>query len=175
MTGERLAGRSLGTGLPAFLRFSPVPVRARHDGWSPALQRRFILLLATGCPAGEAARRLGRGRQAAYALRRLPGGEGFAAAWDSALAFAHEARTATHGVPTLDEGFDRIWVPRFYRGRLVGFVERDDHNSALRTLARLDRLAETIDHEPAAGFDLDAYLESLGAPAEADKADKMHV
>ena len=59
--------------LPSFLRFRPVPVRARHDGWTPAIQRRFILLLGRGSPPAEAARRAGRSRQTAYALRRLVG------------------------------------------------------------------------------------------------------
>jgi hypothetical protein len=66
--------------LPNFLRFQPVPLRARSDGWTPALQTQFILLLATGAGAHEAARRLGRSRQTAYALRRKPGAESFAAA-----------------------------------------------------------------------------------------------
>ena len=33
-------------------------------------------------------------------------------------------------------------VPRFYRGRLVGFVQRKDNAAALRALADLDRLIE---------------------------------
>ena len=149
--------------LPAFLAFAPAPVRARHDGWSPGLQRRFVLLLATGCPPAAAARRLGRSRQSAYKLRRLQGGASFAAAWDRALAFARDARAAGHGLPPLAEGgFEMIWVPRFYRGRLVGFVPREDRQRALRTLSRLDRLASSLEEDEAArNFDLDAYLDSL--------------
>src|SRR3712207_4301109 len=80
--------------LPAFLRFAPVPVKARHDGWSAELQLRFVLALARGSSVDEAARRLGRGRQGAYALRRRSGAEEFAAAWDSALRFASQVRAA---------------------------------------------------------------------------------
>ena len=160
--------------LPAFLRFRPVPLRARHDGWTPAIQRRFILLLGRGSPPAEAARRVGRSRQTAYALRQRAGATSFAAAWDQALAFADEARLAGGRVPRFDESFEQIWVPRFYRGRLVGFVQREDHRCALRKLASLDRLVARMDQEPA-GFDFDAYLESLSAGAEADKDDRMHV
>lgn len=79
--------------LPPFLRFEPVPGRARHDGWTPELQQRLILLLAHGLRPGEAARRLGKTRSTAYALRSRPGGESFAAAWDGALRFARDEQT----------------------------------------------------------------------------------
>lgn len=153
--------------LPAFLAFEPVRGRARHDGWSPALQRRFILLLGCGCAPADAARRLGRSRQGAYTLRRRPGAGGFAQAWDRAREFAQLARRAGRALPLPESGFEAIWVPRFYRGRLVGFVQREDHRAALRTLARLDRLASSIDAPPE-DFDLDLYLESLDGAGAAE-------
>jgi hypothetical protein len=73
---------------PEFVCFTPVPLRARCDGWSPALQLRFIRLLAGGIKPGAAARAVGKNRQNAYALRKRPGAESFAAAWDAAIAFA---------------------------------------------------------------------------------------
>ena len=112
--------------LPSFLQFRPVPLRARSDGWTPARQRRFILLLATGAGAHEAARRLGRSRQTVYALRRRPGAESFAAAWDAARDFAREARVAGRWAPVFDYGLDTLLVPRFYRGRLIGFLQREE-------------------------------------------------
>ena len=66
--------------LPAFLRFEPARLRAQHNGWSPMLQRRFVLALARGAGPAEAARALGMSRQSAYRLRARPGGESFAAA-----------------------------------------------------------------------------------------------
>lgn len=130
--------------LPSFLRFAPVPVRARHDGWAPALQFRFVLALACGAGPDEAPRALGRTRQSAYALRRKLGAEGFAAAWDAALAFARSAAGARQASPLGIAGIDAVLVPRFYRGRLVAFVQREDTAGAMRLLARLDRLAEKI-------------------------------
>jgi hypothetical protein len=75
------------------LMFTPVPLRRRSDGWSPELQLRFIELLAGGATPGEAAGKLGKNRQNAYALRRRPGAESFGAAWDSAVAWARSARS----------------------------------------------------------------------------------
>ena len=122
--------------LPAFLQFRPVPVRARRDGWTPELQRRFVLMLARGSGPNEAARQLGRSRQTAYALRRKPGAEGFAAAWDAAVDFARQASVAGRGAPAMAHGLETLLVPRFYRGRLVGFVQREDHQGTLGLLGQ---------------------------------------
>ena len=136
--------------LPAFLRFAPVPVKARRDGWTPELQFRFILALARGASVDEAARRVGRTRQTAYALRRRAGAEEFAAAWDAAVAFAGEARGAAAGLPLGAGGsaIETLLVPRFYRGRLIGFVQREDLRGAMARLRRLDRLADRLGPPP---------------------------
>lgn len=152
--------------LPAFLRFAPVPVRARHDGWSPALQLRFIVALARGAGVDEAARSIGRSRQTAYALRRRAGAEGFAAAWDAAVAFAREARgfawTARRLPSAAPSGIETVLVPRFYRGRLVGYVQRDDLSGAMARLARLDRIADRLEADPSRFAGLRAESERLG-------------
>lgn len=153
--------------LPAFLRFTPVPLRARHDGWTPDRQLRFVLAIARGAGPDEAARSVGRSRQTAYALRRKPGADSFAAAWDAAAAFADRAAAAGRARPTDAFGLETILVPRFYRGRLIGFVAREDHSRALRTLTALDRVAERMD--PAA---VRAAVEAV-AEAEAAKADTI--
>ncbi len=163
--------------LPAFLRFDPVPVRARHDGWTPELQRRFILHLARGSNPGEAARRLGRSRQTAYNLRRKRGAEGFAAAWDAALQFANQAEVVGRSSPPLAYGLETILVPRFYRGRLVGFVQREDARGLLQTLTRLDRLVAAFEDDEetvAAGERLfDELYPSDADPSEDDKDDEI--
>lgn len=130
--------------VPDFLDFTPVPLRAQHNGWAPRLQLRFILDLARGASVGEAARSVGKSRQSAYLLREKPGAEGFAAAWDRAAAFARTA-ASTHRSPAPGAvGIETILVPRHYRGRLVGFVLREDVAGAMRLLKRLDRLAEQL-------------------------------
>jgi hypothetical protein len=80
--------------LPEFLRFAPVPLKARQDGWTPALQVRFIAALARGVPIDAAARSVGKSRTTAYALRRRPGAESFTAAWVAALHYAKRRRVA---------------------------------------------------------------------------------
>jgi len=121
-------------------------VRARRDGWTPAHQRTFILHLARGCGVDEAARLVGRSRQTAYALRTRSGGEGFAGAWDAAVDFAARARAARGALASLPGGLpgitDTLLVPRFYRGRLLGYVLRDDLTGLVAALSRLDRLAD---------------------------------
>ena len=147
--------------LPSFLRFAPVPVRPRRDGWSATLQRRFIVELARGAPVEEAARRLGRTPQSAYNLRRHRDGASFAAAWDAAVDFAREIRGAGWSV-SRGGGIDTVLVPRFYRGRLVGYVQRDDLSGAMARLARLDRLADRLAADPDRSGELRAVSERLG-------------
>jgi hypothetical protein len=134
--------------LPPFLAFNPVWLRRQHNGWTPELQRRFILSLARGAGPDEAARSLGRTRQTAYRLRGKPGGESFAAAWDRAQDFARRAAAAGAG-PAGHIGIDTLLVPRFRRGRLIGFVQREDVSGLVRALRHLDKLAD-------AGSDRDA-------------------
>jgi hypothetical protein len=69
--------------LPAF---TPVPVRARRDGWTEERQRLFIRALAQSPCIEAAARAAGMSRESAYRLRRREGAGSFAAAWDSILA-----------------------------------------------------------------------------------------
>lgn len=123
------------------LEFTPVPTRPRHDGWSAADQRKFIGRLTRGHSVDEAAKSLGHSRQSAYALRRKKGAESFARAWIWAQRMGRDAWEARRCRPTPDliHAFETILVPRFYRGRLVGFVQREDNNAALRLLAALDR------------------------------------
>lgn len=149
--------------VPEFFRFDPVPVRARHNGWAPALQRRFILLLSQGAGPGEAARTCGKSKQTAYALRSKAAGQGFAAAWDMAVDFAAAAREAARPQALLltSCGMETMMVPRFYRGRLVGFAAREDHHRTLRIVKQLDKVAERVDrsgHDPALYYDaLEAF------------------
>src|SRR5947208_11953873 len=101
------------------LRFTPVPTRARHDGWSAADQREFIRRLARGHSVDEAAKSLGHSRQSVYALRRRHGADAFARAWILAQRLGREAWEARRCRPTSDlvYALETLLVPRFYRGR----------------------------------------------------------
>jgi hypothetical protein len=91
------------------LRFTPVPSRERHDGWSVADQRKFIGRLARGHSVEEAARSLGHSRQSAYALKRRHGAEEFARAWIWAQRMGRHAA----GTPGLrvDTQCPKAWLP----------------------------------------------------------------
>jgi len=162
--------------LPDFLRFTPVPVRSRHDGWTPERQRLFILALARGAGPDEAARGLGKSRQTVYALRGKPGGSSFAEAWDAAVDFAASARSASRTAFAGQLGLEAMLVPRIYRGRIIGFVQREDQRGALRVLNQLDRVAERVARS---GLDPEIYyaaveqFEAMQA-LKADKADETH-
>lgn len=152
--------------LPDFLLFDPVPLRARHDGWTPALQFRFILALARGAGPDEAARSLGMTRQSAYSLRKKWGAESFARAWGGAQAFARSAAATRRSLASTCSGIETIMVPRYYRGRLIGFVQREDVAGGMRLLGRLDRLAERLGDVPgdvaAARERLEAFERMIG-------------
>jgi len=130
--------------LPSFLQFTPVPVRAQRNGWTPDLQRRFILALARGAGPGEAARSLGRTRQGVYRLRDRSDAASFAAAWDRALELARQLRAAYDRRPDLLPGAETVLVPRYYRGRLLGFVQRDDITRLMHAAAQLGKYGPTL-------------------------------
>lgn len=112
-------------------KFKPVPVRARHDGWTPGKQFAFIdALAASGC-IEEACRSVGMTAQSAYRLHNRPDAEGFRAAWQGAMEVAigqleHRALSRSiHGVetPVFFKG-EQIGVRRRYDERLTQFLLR---------------------------------------------------
>jgi hypothetical protein len=152
--------------VPPLLRFRPVPVRPQRNGWTPDLQRRFILALARGAGADEAARSLGRSRQGVYRLRGRPGAASFAAAWDRAQDFARRVRAVGQGPAPGLVGIETLLVPRFYRGRLIGFTQRDDVAGLIRQLGRLDHMAAELTAPPTQE-DFETLADFLGdRPAE---------
>jgi hypothetical protein len=134
----------------AELAFTPVPVRARHDGWTPARQIAFIHRLALCGSISTAARAVGKSRKSVYDLRDRPGAESFAAAWDAALGMGRSRQ--------LDLAIERAIAgevrPYFYQGRKCGESVRHNNGLALAILKLMhrDRPAgpgwTTVDREP---------------------------
>ena len=119
------------------IAFAPVPVKPRHDGWTPGRQRGFILRLSlAGCVA-TAARGVGKSRESAYRLRERPGAESFVAAWDRAIGWGQDRMT--------DIGIERALCGEvrhyYYRGVKCGEYIRHDNRLAMAVLTRLDREA----------------------------------
>lgn len=124
------------------LDFTPVPVRARRDGWTPERQRAFIDWLSKGLRPGRAAARVGMSRKSAYALRCRAGAEGFTAAWDAAFDMVRRRRLAAQPPTEWKRAIDGVLRPVRYRGRIVGYDRRFDDVAMLRLLGRLTKLID---------------------------------
>lgn len=139
----------------------PVKRKRRVDGWSNEKQRNFIGHLADEGSVNEAARLVGMSVQSCYRLRRAPGAENFARAWDAAIGeaakrlldVAFERATIGVEVPVFDhEGVriatrhrpsDRLlmFLLRTRLGNRLGLTDRDDSRAAD---ARSDRSAVAL-------------------------------
>lgn len=124
--------------------FTPVPVRARRDGWTPVRQAEFIGWLAETRCVKRAAARVGMSRESAYRLRRRKGAEGFCDAWDAILGAPQEnGKRAPKAKVTLDALFHRIahgtYRPVLRDGRYAGTLHKPDNAALLSALGRLDR------------------------------------
>jgi hypothetical protein len=119
--------------------FDPVPVRPRADGWTPERQRAFIEHLAETLCVDTAAALVGMTGDSARRLRRRPGAEGFAAAWDAALrrGLSERGRAAL-----IDEAVNGRLVRRFYHGRLISEERVRSPRLLLALIERMDRLFE---------------------------------
>jgi hypothetical protein len=132
---------------PAWTRvppFLPVPLRARADGWTPDRQARFIGMLAQTGTVAEAARHVGMARESAHRLRRKPGAESFAHAWDAIIAH-HRGHQAPKRKITPTELAERAFEGEFHilmrRRKFVRAVRKPSTIALLRHLRRLDAVA----------------------------------
>jgi len=150
--------QSLRAPRPRLPAFHPVPIRTRSDGWTPVRHAEFIGVLAETGSVSAAAEFVGMARETAYRLRRKPGAEEFARAWDIALAIyarrsgktvtlsaetvalprTPPARKVTGG-PTWRMICDGQWRPVLRRGRYAGSVQKPDNSALLGYLAQVDR------------------------------------
>lgn len=96
--------------------FTPVPVRPRHDGWTPGRQVAFLHALAECGNVDAACRQVGMSQQSAYALRSRPDAVSFRQAWLIALDHGI-GRLADNAMTRAMEG---VVVPVFYKGEQVG-------------------------------------------------------
>ena len=112
------------------LSFTPYLHSApRSNSITPDRQRRFIATLAATGIVSQAARSVGKSIEALYKLRARPGAEGFAGAWDAALA---------RGVQRLEDcAMERSLVgtrtPIVSGGEILGHWDKPD-NTLLRFL-----------------------------------------
>jgi len=118
-------------GIADLLTFSPVPfANARFDGWTRRRQMKFIGALAMMGVVASAARAVGMTVQSAYRLRKRPGAESFAEAWDDAL---RRGRDRAYGV-AVDRAMNGYRTPVRYRGRIVGERHQYDNRMIMHAL-----------------------------------------
>jgi hypothetical protein len=116
------------------LDFVPVPLRFRHDGWTPRKQDDFIRALAETACVEEACARVKMSTASAYKLRSHFEGQSFRLAWDAALDVSVSRLSdaaisrAVYGVP----------VPHFYKGEQVGEHRRYDERLTMWLLRYRD-------------------------------------
>ena len=121
---------------PPLPRFRPVPVKARHDGWTPERQRAFIAALVATLSVTRAAANVGMTPVSAYRLRKRADAGSFCRAWDNALDEACDA-VATN---LLADALREEVRPVMHRGRKVGERIVSSSDRMLRVLQRLERL-----------------------------------
>jgi hypothetical protein len=133
------------------LAFAPVPVAARRDGWTAARQIGFIHRLAIcGC-VGTSARGVGMSRESAWRLRKRPGAESFAAAWDKAAGWGEDHMA--------DLGVERCLMgevhSHYYRGRKIGEQVRFNDSLLIAVLNRFERprISAARDEDPVLALD----------------------
>jgi len=149
---------------PADYKWVPVRRRPRADGFSEAKQRAFIEMLADTGSVEQAAIHVGMTVQSCYRLRRSPGAEHFAAAWNAAVQQAAlrlvdaAFERAIHGSeePVFDREGRRVGRRRKPSDRMLMFLLRahlpDQYRHAHQSIrhpgevrpAPLPRVAEAI-------------------------------
>jgi hypothetical protein len=96
--------------------FDTVPVRPRHDGWTPERQIAFIEKLADTNSVTAACKHVGMSRESVRKLRRHPCGRAFRDAYDAALDVGY-AEVEEAAAERSRNGVAR---PIFYKGEQVG-------------------------------------------------------
>ncbi len=145
--------------------FDAVPLRARHDGWTPTKQHGFIEALAESGCVTEACAAVGMTSHSAYRLRARPNAFAFRRAWDAALNYAVQRLTdaafarALHGVtnPIFFQG-EQVGERRQFDERLTMFLLR--YRDPVRYGAWLDKM-ESQQHPDGPGVVLAHALNEL--------------
>ena len=128
------------------LAFIPVPVRPRHDGWTPERQIAFVEALAAGLCVEQAAAQVGMSATSAYNLYNRPDAEHFRGAWDAAIDLTGvqvemgAVKRSVHGVAR----------PVFYKGEQVGEWRHHDERMTMFLLRyrRRARFGPWLDRPP---------------------------
>ena len=143
------------------ITFPPVPVRRRHDGWTPERQVAFIEKLADTNSITAACKHVGMSRESVRKLRRRPWARAFRDACDAALDCGY-AEVEEAAAERSKNGVAR---PIFYKGEQVGEWRHYDERLTMfllrfRRRHRFGREAEGPIRPPAdiPGYDPDEEI-----------------
>lgn len=128
--------------------FTPVPLRARHDGWTPDRQASFVRALGISRSVAAAAAAVGLSRASAYRLRARPDANNFAAAWDAALVRTPCPRSAlveAHAAALWDRAWNGRVTPVVREGAIVGIRVKPDNAALMTLMRRFDRSSRSRD------------------------------
>ena len=123
--------------------FTPIPVRARCDGWTVDRQCAFIEALAETGIVEDACRRVGMSRTSADNLRKRPCGAPFRRAWQAAIDYAlHRLEESAHR-----RARDGVARPIFHKGEQVGEWRHYDERLSMFLLRsyRPERYGKAMD------------------------------
>jgi hypothetical protein len=96
--------------------FEPVPLRYRHDGWTPDKQLEFIRALAASGCVDAACAAVGMSRNSAYELRQRPDAQAFRLAWRA----AKDVQVERLDDAAMSRAINGVPVPIFHNGEQVG-------------------------------------------------------
>lgn len=102
-------------------------------------QAAFLGALAETGSVCAAARRVGMARETVYRLRRRPGAESFAAAWDAVVGRGTGDRRKVTIAELARRALDGLLKPHMYGGQHVATIQKEDNSALLRRMAQLDR------------------------------------
>lgn len=157
--------------------FTPVSVRARHDGWTPARQVAFVNALAATATVEDACAAVGMSPRSYYDLRARPDAGSFRQAVDAAIDVGvHRVADAMLGRALHGEV-----TPIFYKGEQVGERRKFDNRLGMfilrvRAPERYgkwrDAMQQHREHPDGAAIVLQQAIRHLAEDGAADAAGK---
>ena len=140
--------------------FSPVPIKPRSDGWTPARQTEFIEALADTGSVEAACKHVDMSTVGAYRIRRLPEGKSFAEAWDKALDLGVRRLEDV----AMDRALNGVEEPFYVYGQHVG--TRKKYNDRLLMFMLRNRAPERFGNSVTKGG---GSLKGLNAVGKMEK------
>jgi hypothetical protein len=150
------------------VKFTPVPVRPRHDGWTAERQFAFIEKLADCGSIAAACKHVGMSRESVRQLCRRPFGRAFRDAFEAALDCGY-FDVEESAVERSKKGVAR---PIFYKGQQVGEWRHHDERLTMFLLRfrRRHRFGPEADSLPRPPADIPGYDQEEQLPFDPEAA-----